>query len=163
MLHTKLPHNSLFPESTQQGETPGRDHMNEARRKEGALIAMETGSLALEAGRHYKSWTQGTGCDIMQAFREASCSGTSRQQRKEGFFYGHASPRISCSGFDFGCMNGMTGNLLPPHNPEDTSHTHKSIHTHAVVEGCLCCWMANICFKYGFLESCFTCNLSSSA
>lgn len=28
--------------------------------------------------------------------------------------------------FDFGCVNEMTGNLLPPHNPKDTSETHTS-------------------------------------
>lgn len=82
-LHTKLPHKSLFPESSQQGETPGCDYLNEDRREEGNLIAMETCSLALGAGRHWKQWTQGTGCDIMQAFRAASCSGTSGQRVAE--------------------------------------------------------------------------------
>lgn len=79
MLHIKLPHNSLFPESAQQGETPGRDYMNEARREEGALMSMETGSLALQAGKPYKPQALGIGCDIMQAFRTTSCSGSPRQ------------------------------------------------------------------------------------
>lgn len=117
---------------------------------------METGSLAQEAGRHWKPWTQGKGCDIMQAFSAASCLGTlyNTQQRKERS-YGCASLWISCLDFDFGCMNGMTGNLLLLQNPKDTSHTQ------AAKVDCLHCWMANT-YKYSFLKSCFMCNLCSS-
>lgn len=50
-------------------------YMNKVRREEGNLIAMETGSLALEAGKGCE--LEGTGCDVMQEFRAASCSGTS--------------------------------------------------------------------------------------
>lgn len=57
--------------------------MNEARMEQDALIAMETGCVALEAGRHRKPRTQRTGCDIMEAFRAASCSGTSEQRAAE--------------------------------------------------------------------------------
>ena len=60
------------------------------------------------------------------AWLPAQVSLDSMQQREEGLF-GCASLQIRCSCFDFGCINGMTGNLLPPHNPR---HTHTHTHTH---------------------------------
>lgn len=53
-LQTQLPHNSLIPASTQQGETPGCDSVTAVRKREGALTAMEMGSWRLEASETLK-------------------------------------------------------------------------------------------------------------
>lgn len=86
--------------------------------------AMETDSLAQEAGRHWKPWTQGKGCDIMQAFSAASCLGTlyNTQQRKERS-YGCASLWISCLGFDFGWMEWQETSSY--YRIQKTQVTHK--------------------------------------
>lgn len=133
-LHIKLPHNSLFPVSAQQGESPGRELSQ--RGEEGALIAMEMGSTAPHAGRLWKPWTQGTGYDIIQAFSAASCSGTWRcraaEKRKGGFVWVRL-PLNQLLRLQLGCLNGMAGNLLPPQKPK----THKCKHTHAQASGLL--------------------------
>lgn len=157
-LHTKLPHKSLFPYSAQRGETPGCDYLNEARREEANLIAVETGSLALGAGKHWQPWTQGTGCDIIQAFRAASCSGTSGQRVAE-------KGRVKWVGLSSNQLLRLWlwlhewNDRKPPPTTQSKKHKlpkHKRKHTHTAEVDCPYCWLANFCSKYGFPGSCYT-------
>lgn len=157
-LHTKLPHKSLFPYSAQRGETPGCDYLNEARREEGNLIAVETGSLALGAGKHWQPWTQGTGCDIIQAFRAASCSGTSGQHVAE-------KGRVKWVGLSSNQLLRLWlwlhewNDRKPPPTTQSKKHKlpkHKRKHTHTAEVDSPYCWLANFCSKYGFPGSCYT-------
>lgn len=140
--HTNLSHKSLSPESSQQGETPGCDYWNEVRRKD----AMETCSLALGEGRHWKPWTQGTGSDIMQTLRVASCSGTPGQRVV-------VTGRVKWVGLPSNQLLRLWlrewNDRKPP--PTTQAKKHKCKHTHTEEVDCS---IANVSSKYGFSESC---------